>query len=223
MKFDRDKFFAEFRDSFGALTQGQVNGLHQLLACLETDPHITDIRWAAYMLATTKHETAHTFQPIQEYGGAGYFESRYGWRTRKGRELGNDAPGEGAAYSGKGYVQLTGEDNYEKAEEDLRREYPDVVAAFEQRKGRIFDLTLGDQPGDQSDPENAKDPVIAYCIMSYGMRHGRFTGKKLNDYINESTCDYRNARRIINGTDKADLIAGYAVKFERILRASLIE
>jgi hypothetical protein len=58
--------------------------------------------------------------------------------------------------------------------------------------------------------------------MSYGMRNGIFTGKKLNTYINGTTCDYINARRIINGTDKASLIKGYAVNFEACLTGSLV-
>jgi hypothetical protein len=52
------------------------------------------------------------------------------------------------------------------------------------------------------------------------MRAGAFTGKKLSDYISASKCDYTNARRIINGVDRADLIAGYAAKFERILNST---
>ena len=41
------------------------------------------------------------------------------------------------------------------------------------------------------------------------MVEGWFTGKKLSDYFNEKT-DYINARKIVNGLDKADIIAGYA-------------
>jgi len=49
------------------------------------------------------------------------------------------------------------------------------------------------------------------------MMRGLFTGKKLNDYFNANTCDWLNARRIINGTDHAELIAGYAQKFYNAL------
>ena len=51
--------------------------------------------------------------------------------------------------------------------------------------------------------------------MSYGMRNGSFTGKKLGDYINDAGCDYRNARKIINALDQADRIKGYADKLEQ--------
>ena len=67
-------------------------------------------------------------------------------------------------------------------------------------------------------PQNALLIDTAYQIMSYGMQHGTFTGKKLADYINGTTCDYVNARRIINGTDQASLIAGYAAAIEYLLR-----
>jgi hypothetical protein len=40
--------------------------------------------------------------------------------------------------------------------------------------------------------------------------NGSFTGKKLADYFNPNLEDWVNARRIINGKDKANLIAGYS-------------
>ena len=54
------------------------------------------------------------------------------------------------------------------------------------------------------------------------MRKGLFTGKKLSDYISRSGCDYKQARRIINGVDRASLIADYAVTLEDVLRASIL-
>lgn len=56
-------------------------------------------------------------------------------------------------------------------------------------------------------------------ILLLGMKEGWFTGRKLSDYINQSKKDYLNARRIINGMDKASLIAGYAETFEKALRS----
>jgi putative chitinase len=218
MKFDRTKFFDGYRDAFSKLSQQQVRGLERLLTCIEADPFIKDVRWAAYMLATVKRETASTYQPIHEYGGKNYFIKRYGGQTRKGKELGNDTPEEGYFYAGKGDVQLTGEANYEKAEAAIRREYPQVVADFERRTGRMFDLTVGDQPNDELDTQNVMDPVISYVVMSYGMRTGMFTGHTLARHIKGTKADYEEARRIINGTDHAEEIAADAVKFEGVLR-----
>ncbi len=58
-------------------------------------------------------------------------------------------------------------------------------------------------------PERAKEPQIAYNIMSYGMRKGSFTGKKLSDYIHGDVCDYKNARRIISKLDRWELGSVY--------------
>lgn len=93
-------------------------------------------------------------------------------------------------FYGRGFVQLTWDYNYKKQGERLG-----------------VDLV--------KNPELALDPVIAADILVYGMKHGVFTGKKLSDYINSGVTDYYRARKIINGLDKAQLIAGYAMKFER--------
>jgi hypothetical protein len=222
MNFDRKKFFDGLRAWEGPLSSQQVAGLNFILDAAEQDRYVTRIEWLAYMLATTKHETADTYQPIHEYGGRSYFIRRYGSQTAVGRRLGNDTPEEGALYAGQGLVQLTGETNYEKAEAALRREYPEIVRDFEQRTGRRFDLTVGDQPNDINDPKNAQDPVIAYAIMSYGMRTGMFTSRSLAHYTSANDFDELSARRIINGTDKAELIAGYFRRFLKILRNALI-
>lgn len=222
MRFDRKKFFNGYRAELGhiaQLTQARVTALDGLLDFIEADPYLTRIEWPAYMLGTTMIETAYTFRPIHEYGGRAYFTRRYGSQTRKGRELGNDTPDEGWIYAGQGDVQLTGESNYEKAENALRKYYPELVAEFERRTGRKFDLTVGDQPNDLEDAKNAQDPAIAYAIMSFGMRTGMFTGKALpsNGGITKTW------RAIINGKDRDEEIAGIAKKFQKILSESLID
>ncbi|MBT0647223.1 hypothetical protein KJJ93_29975, partial [Escherichia coli] len=55
------------------------------------------------------------------------------------------------------------------------------------------------------------------------MEEGWFTGKRLIDYINDQIKDYYNARRIINGTDKADEIKQIAEEFEHILKSSITQ
>jgi hypothetical protein len=95
-------------------------------------------------------------------------------------------------FYGRGYVQLTWDYNYEKA-------------------GKKLGIDLA------NNPDKALEPEVAIQILMHGMQEGWFTGKKLSDYINSKTKDYVNARRIINGTDKASLIAGYAKAFEKML------
>jgi len=186
MKFTPDQFFAAYRQNFGALTQQQVDGLNALIAAFAADSSITDLRWLAYMLATAYHETAHTFQPVEEIGKG------------RGRPYGAADPATGQTYYGRGFVQLTWKRNYQT--------FTDLLGV---------DLV--------NDPGLALDPDDAYKIMSIGMAKGLFTGKKLPDYINDQKCDYVNSRRIINALDRADLIAGYAQKFEAILKGSLIQ
>ena len=67
-------------------------------------------------------------------------------------------------------------------------------------------------------PEDALRWDTALYVMFDGMEKGRFTGKALKHYFNDTTKDPVNARRIINGTDKAHLIAGYHTKFREALR-----
>src|SRR5262245_4667419 len=112
------------------------------------------------------------------------------------QDLGNVQPGDGPRYKGCGYVQITGRANYRKF-------------------ARLLDVDL------IGSPKLALDPPTSYGIMSLGMRKGLFTGKGLDDYIHDTICDYRNARRIINALDQADKIMRYAQKLETTLRDSL--
>lgn len=66
-------------------------------------------------------------------------------------------------------------------------------------------------------PEKALEWPVALDIAFRGMILGMFTGKKLSDYIGPGKCDYVAARRIINGTDRAKLVAGYARSFKDAL------
>ena len=187
-KIDRGIFFAQIRSLFGRMSQSQVEGLNSLLdavgGCL--------INEAAYMLATAYHETAHTMQPIEEYGkGRG---RDYGKRLKMSRKPYSDTL---PIYYGRGYVQLTWYENYDKA-------------------GRLLKLDLLRQP------ELALQADVAAKIMREGMFEGWFTGKKLGEYVGLRTADYVSARRIINGMDKAQFIAGYAVVFELALRKAKV-
>ena len=99
---DFDKVRPIFR---GTLTQGQVDGINGILAAFGAMGD-GNHRHLAYMLATAKHETAHTMQPIREWGrGRGL---PYGHK---------DATGQ-VPY-GRGLVQLTWTENYAKADQRL--------------------------------------------------------------------------------------------------------
>lgn len=219
MKFiNNEKFFNEFRPLYKkwsgqALTTQAVRAIEYLLAEFEKQTVIKRIDQISYCFATTGHETAWTFEPIEERGGRAYFVRLYWTNQRKARELGNLSAQDAVDFNGKGDVQLTGRNNYRRATKEIRKQLPSLVAEFEQRTGEKFDL--------EANPHQAKDWQIAFAVMILGMSQGWFTGKKLADYFNSKTKDARNARRIINGTDKAATIAKYSEGFELCLKAAL--
>lgn len=181
-------FFDAVRASVfgGALSQQQVDGIEVIADTWERAGD-GDNRKLAYLLATTYHETAHTMQPIHERGRRSYFD-KYEPGTKIGAALGNTLKGDGFRFRGRGYVQLTGRANYRKAGDKLNTDL------------------LGN-------PEQALEPKVAAMALIRGSLEGWYTGKKLGTYITAEMSDFRNARRVINGIDRADDIASYASSF----------
>lgn len=185
--FSATAFYDSIRQSLfgGSLSQSQVDG-HSVLgrACgiFKLDPLVEQ---SAYTLATAYHETAQTMQPIEEYGGP---STSY------------------APWYGRGFVQLTWEENYQNQQTKLG-EYADTLDAY----GIAWKV--------HDDWNLALVPATSAIITVGGMRDGDFTGVGLSDYITADSVDYVNARRIVNGTDCAEQIAGYADDYETALRA----
>jgi len=96
-------------------------------------------------------------------------------------------------YYGRGYVQLTWRSNYAK--------FSPITGA---------DLVWH--------ADRALETPIAQKVITIGMRDGKFTGVGLRRYINANKCDFYNARRIVNGMDKARTFANSAVIIARILK-----
>lgn len=90
-----------------------------------------------------------------------------------------------SGYYGRGLVQITWKKNYEQ---------------FEALTGKPL----------IAQPDLALELETAYIILREGMHKGIFTGRKLSHYINGTQCDFVNARRIINGHDRAEEIARIA-------------
>jgi hypothetical protein len=101
-------------------------------------------------------------------------------------DLGNTHKGDGVRFKGRGYVQLTGRLNYTR--------YTEITGL-----------------------ELVKLPIILMnrCALSVfvivdGMTRGIYTGRRLDEFVNETKVDFRNARQVVNGHDRADKIAAQA-------------
>ena len=68
-----------------------------------------------------------------------------------------------------------------------------------------------------ADPGRAMEMAVAVAILFAGMEKGLFTGRKLGDYFTAGRADWINARRIINGLDRAADVAAYGRCFHRAL------
>lgn len=196
-----EAFFAHVRKHLfgGKLNQGQVEGINAILAAWDRHGD-GNLHRLAYVLATPIRETDSTMQPITEYGQRSYF-NKYEPGTAIGKRLGNTHPGDGYRYRGRGQVMITGRRNYRVAGDKLG-----------------IDL--------EGNPELALDLATSARILVVGTMEGWFTGKGLTDYIDdvdetddEDLKEFVQARRTVNGTDKAVLIGGHAIEFEKALKA----
>ncbi|MBP7000543.1 glycoside hydrolase family 19 protein [Amaricoccus sp.] len=190
---NRKSFYETARLSLfgGTMSKSQVEGIEGILDVWEKEHGKEDDRWLAYMLATVHHETDRTMRPIKEYGGPSWYKKMYditGMRPTLAKKMGNTAPGDGLKYFGRGYVQLTWKCNYEAM-------------------SKICGVDL------VANPDRALEVGVATRVMFHGMIKGTFTGKKLGDYFAGKTQDWANARRIINGTDKANVIAEHGRRY----------
>lgn len=77
--------------------------------------------------------------------------------------------------------------------------------------------------GIADNPDKALETQTSIRIIFEGMIKGIFTGKKLKDYYTANGYNYKGARYIINGKDRAEDIAVYAQKFADILTVSEIK
>ena len=194
--------FKIIRDNFGSLNESQVKAFNNIVSAMDADKSITYPQ-GAYILATIWHETAKTMLPIAEYSkgkgrvyGTWYKNSKdqlYAFKdgSKTTVYLHDEYP---YLYYGRGETQNTWFANYEKL-------------------SKVFGVDF------LKNPDLLLTEEWSTKVTIYSMKTGLYTGKKLSDYINQSKKDYENARRIINGTDKAKLIASYAVILERALRS----
>ncbi len=204
---DATTFFAYARRApfGGRLTQGQIDGMNALFRCWDSHKiPAPDNRHLAYILASVFHETGGRMVPVRETfastdAGAiaaldkAYKAGRLGQVSKPYWRKGAN----GKAYFGRGDIQLTHEENY-----------------------RVLGERIGvDLVGN---PSLALDLDISAEIAIVGMLEGLFTGKKLTDYFNLNKDDPVGARAVVNGRDKAKLIAGYYKSFLDALEAATV-
>ena len=178
----------------GRLNRKQVQGLNFLIGFWrDRYAEMISVRQLAYNLGTTALETDWTMQPIDEYGDDAYFERRYGHRTKKGKELGNTRPGDGARFAGAGLVMQTGRRNARFSSQRLQ--------------------AMGVDVDFEANPELRNDPEMAAHCLLLGNHEGWWTGRKLPDFISETRWDGKGARSVVNGSDRWDEIDADARAF----------
>lgn len=200
---DRAYFFKQFRKQFYPIKEKEkylINRYERLFNYWDNKPQLKDLRWLAYILATTYHETGRKIKAVREcYGKTDQASINCVTRLyRRGRIKRNYAKIDkktGKSYFGRGHVQLTWDFNYKRMGKELGL------------KDKVY-----------TNPDLALHPDTSVAIMSEGMIKGIFTGKRLSKYFNARTTNWGGARRIINGMDKYKLIGGYGRKFHATLR-----
>lgn len=121
-------------------------------------------------LATVRVECP-PFKPIHEFGKRAYFK-RYDNRP----DLGNTHEGDGYIYRGAGFIQITGEKNFE-------------------RYGKLLGIDMIDDPNDptdNADPDKALDVNVSASILAaYWRDH--------NCALLCEAGDWAHVRRAVNG------------------------
>jgi predicted chitinase len=187
---DLAPFFAHIRPSalYKRLTTSHVAGHEAVIKVMKEQG--VPLSWAAYILATAYHETAQRMQPVREG-----LNASDAWRKRNLRYY---------PWYGRGHVQLTWKENYARADRELGL-------------GGLLVNNL----------DLALDPEISAEVMVRGMVNGWFSGDKKGRHTlarhlpNRDTAtrtQFKNARRIVNLMDKADLIAGHAMIYQEALK-----
>ena len=180
---NKEAFYKEVRRTVlgPTLEQAEIDGCEAILTAMAGVP----LSHCAYALATAAWETNRTMQPVRE----AYWLSE-AWRRKNLRYW---------PWYGRGFVQLTWEKNYARADKEL------------ELGGSLL-----------ANADRAMELPIAAAVMRRGMTEGWFTGHTLAQHLPQrlgTITEYELARKIINGTDKAHPIAMIALDFQNALVA----
>lgn len=173
---------------------------------------VTDPRHQAYILATSWHETAYRMGPVRETLASSDEKmiaslSRYPWASKYRQK----DPATGRVYAGRGYIQLTWADNYQKSGEAISELLNNETTRgkFETflREGGLDDADIAKIKADPHwlyhNPDYALNPAVSAIVTVQGMRDGSFRkGNRLDQYFREGFEDPVGARDIVNGDVK---------------------
>lgn len=111
----------------------------------------------AQLLGQAAHETMN-FNRLSELGSHNYFNKKYDpkYNPRKAKILGNTEAGDGEKYKGRGYLQITGRENYRNC-------------------GRALGLPLEDKPELLEKPEIAAKAAVWFWQSRVQKRVSDFT------------------------------------------------
>jgi len=191
-------FYASVRESFfkGHISPGAFDTMQTILKECR-DRKVYDYRYQAYILATAWHEAFHytknpDWNPVREHFAKTNEEAirKVTAEYNAGRIPDNYAkPAKnGNSYYGRGWPQLTWERNYKAA-------------------SRLYGVDF------HGNPDLVLQRPYAALLLVGGMVEGWYTSVSLSDFITTQKTDFVNARRVVNGLNKAKEIAVTAKKF----------
>ncbi|MGP3710706.1 chitinase [Brucella sp. RRSP16] len=201
---NKTTFFAYARRApfGGRLSQAQVDGTSAILA--EAERRGLPDEQTAYVLATAFHETGGKMQPIEEnLNYTTVAQIRKTWPSRFSTvQSAQPYVRNPQGLANKVYGGRMGNTGANDGWRFRGRALAQITGKDNYKK-----YGLGDNP------DAALEMATAIRILFDGMINGKFTGKRLADYFGAGKEDPVGARAIVNGSDKASLIAGYYRNF----------
>lgn len=215
--FDRKHLFDLLRNApfGGRLTQMQVKAISLILDLCEKMK--LPLEFIAYILATAFHETGGSFSPGKESLNytASALKKKFSRERisiadadKYGRKTGQKANQSAIAnliYGGAWGLRNLGNRVFGDGWRYIGRGLVQITGL---RNYAIFGIA--------DNPDEAMKLDKAVDILVTGMVDGVFTGKKLSDYLKNGIFNAVASRAIVNGSDKASLIA---MHYDAILAA----
>jgi hypothetical protein len=190
---DPKAFFDVVRSKFGPLTTSQVMGFNLFIA--EAERRKTYINYLSSLLGQVWWETGKTMAPVAE---AYYLGAKADAVRRKMRYY---------PFYGRGHIQTTWETNYRKS-------------------SQIWKEMTGEDVDFVKNPDLLLQNKYSVPLTFEGFERGFWTGKAQDDFIDlidesddEDLREFANARRIVNGLDRAAELGQFALTFEKALKA----